>query len=1085
MKISSLKENVKAKIQSCLAPPVFPGDETKTRQAELVNAAIITAAIFTTLVFIGNAVGGKIPPSTMILDILIIVACIFMHSHLKMGKVKYAGVGTIVLGVVFITLSVASLGTIRTPSTAVYLLVIIVAGLFFDWLGILVTSIFSSLAIGGLIVAENMGILPMPNYSVNISQWVTYTMLFGLTGSLISIATRATKQALGHAEEELGERRRAENNLRRQSEALTSLQATVLDISSPNTLPHLLNLIVERAANLLDASGGGLYLTEPERRQVRCVVSYKTKEDYTGTVLDYGVGAAGYAAQTGQPLIIDDYGKWIGRADVYEEQQPFHAVMSAPMLWQGKVSGVIHLLRYKGSRKFTEEELRLLLLFANHAAVAVENTRLFNLLDKKLVEHKQIEEKLRENRKFLADLIEHSATLIFVKDRDGRYELVNRRYEEVTGISRESIIGHKDAECFPEDLAIQYRKSDLLVIESGQAIEIEDFVDSPDGRQYLFTIKFPLRADDGSVRGICGITTDITERKRAEELLEQTRNNYETFFNSIDELLFVLDQNGNILHTNKTVTDRLGYYTTELLGQSVLLVHPPERREEAGKIVGEMLAGTAEFCPVPVMTKSGERIPVETRVTPGFWDGKPVIFGVTKDISKIKLSEEKFSKAFHSSSALMALSHFEDGTYIDVNEVFLETLGFSRDEVIGRTSIELNIFLDENQRDTILETVRREKTVRNIDVMVQAKDGSPRNGLFTVDTIYIGKDLCLLTVMVDITERRQVEEELAMERRRLTDILAGTNVGTWEWNIQTGKTIFNERWAGIIGYTLNELAPASIETWIKFVHPDDLTRSEELLDRHFKGELDYYEMEARMRHKNGNWVWVLDRGKVATWTEDGKPLLMSGTHQDITERKQSEELLKQANEQLLAKVTEIERLQDELREQALRDPLTGLYNRRYLSETLNREVVRTKRSQQSLSIITMDVDHFKKVNDTCGHQAGDLFLKEVANLIKNHARGYDSVCRYGGEEFLMVLPGASTADAVMRADEIRQRCAAFIVTYEGKELHVTISMGVATYPDHDMDIERVIVKADQALYHSKNSGRNRVTAWNEHQMTAE
>jgi diguanylate cyclase (GGDEF)-like protein/PAS domain S-box-containing protein len=395
------------------------------------------------------------------------------------------------------------------------------------------------------------------------------------------------------------------------------------------------------------------------------------------------------------------------------------------------------------------------------------------------------------------------------------------------------------------------------------------------------------------------------------------------------------------------------------------------------------------------------------------------------------------------------------------------------------------LLLEDNQRDAIIEMLRHNKAARNIDITVRTKDGSVRNGLFSADTVYIGKDLCLLTVMVDITERRQAEEELAMERRRLTDILAGTNVGTWEWNIQTGEIIFNERWAGIIGYTLNELAPVSIETWIKFVHPDDLKRSEELLGRHFKGELDYYEMEARMRHKNGNWIWVLDRGKVAIRTEDGEPLLMSGTHQDITERKQNEELLKQANEQLLAKVTEIEQLQDELREQALRDPLTGLYNRRYLSETLNREAIRTKRAQQSLSIITMDVDHFKKVNDTCGHQVGDLFLKEVANLIKNHARGYDFVCRYGGEEFLMVLPGASTVDAVTRADEIRQRCAAFIVIHEGKELHVTISMGVATYPNHDMDIERVIVKADQALYHSKNSGRNRVTTWNEHQITME
>jgi hypothetical protein len=117
----------------------------------------------------------------------------------------------------------------------------------------------------------------------------------------------------------------------------------------------------------------------------------------------------------------------------------------------------------------------------------------------------------------------------------------------------------------------------------------------------------------------------------------------------------------------------------------VLLVHPPERREEAGRIVGEMLIGKAEFCPVPLMTKSGEYIPVETRVTAGTWNGAPAIFGVTKDMSRLKLSEEKFSKAFHANSALMALSCFEDGRYVDINKVFLQTLGFTSDEVIGGT----------------------------------------------------------------------------------------------------------------------------------------------------------------------------------------------------------------------------------------------------------------------------------------------------------------------------------------------------------------------------------------------------------------
>ncbi|MCB1909227.1 MAG: response regulator [Rhodocyclaceae bacterium] len=135
--------------------------------------------------------------------------------------------------------------------------------------------------------------------------------------------------------------------------------------------------------------------------------------------------------------------------------------------------------------------------------------------------------------------------------------------------------------------------------------------------------------------------------------------------------------------------------------------------------------------------------------------------------------------------------------------------------------------------------------------------------------------------------RRPQQQALRMAQR-LDDILRGTNVGTWEWNVQTGDTVFNDRWAEIAGYTLAELAPLSIKTWRDLAHHDDLSRSNTLLKRHFSGELPYYECEARMRHRDGHWVWVLDRGKVTSWTADGKPLTMSGTHQDISQRKQLE-----------------------------------------------------------------------------------------------------------------------------------------------------------------------------------------------------
>ena len=147
--------------------------------------------------------------------------------------------------------------------------------------------------------------------------------------------------------------------------------------------------------------------------------------------------------------------------------------------------------------------------------------------------------------------------------------------------------------------------------------------------------------------------------------------------------------------------------------------------------------------------------------------------------------------------------------------------------------------------------------------------------------------------------RKMIEQKmmvglLEIERQRLSDIINGTNAGTWEWNVQTGEILFNDRWANMAGYSLEELESKSIDFWKTLYHPDDLIKSNILLEKHFNGALEYYDCESRMRHKNGDWIWVNDRGRVTKWTADGKPLLMYGAHQDITKRKKAEEKIKEA-----------------------------------------------------------------------------------------------------------------------------------------------------------------------------------------------
>ncbi|MEZ4599399.1 MAG: PAS domain S-box protein [Syntrophotaleaceae bacterium] len=156
------------------------------------------------------------------------------------------------------------------------------------------------------------------------------------------------------------------------------------------------------------------------------------------------------------------------------------------------------------------------------------------------------------------------------------------------------------------------------------------------------------------------------------------------------------------------------------------------------------------------------------------------------------------------------------------------------------------------------------------------------------------------TVLVfrDCTREFLHHLQLQEERERLASVVWGTGVGTWEWDVTTGETIFNERWAEMAGYTLDEISPVSFNTFEKLLHPDDRIRVDEALQRHFRGETDYYECEFRMRHKGGRWIWVLDRGKVTVWTEDGQPRRMAGTHLEITDRKRAEEVLRRSEERI-------------------------------------------------------------------------------------------------------------------------------------------------------------------------------------------
>lgn len=197
------------------------------------------------------------------------------------------------------------------------------------------------------------------------------------------------------------------------------------------------------------------------------------------------------------------------------------------------------------------------------------------------------------------------------------------------------------------------------------------------------------------------------------------------------------------------------------------------------------------------------------------------------------------------------------------------------------------------------------------------------------------------------------------------------------------------------------------------------------------------------------------------------------TMADVTQRIATERALYRANKTLAARLVEIERLHADLSEQVIRDPLTGLYNRRYLDETINRELARAERERAPLSIVMLDIDHFKQVNDDSGHVAGDLMLKLLASQLIAQTRPGDIACRYGGDEFLLVLTNTTSQVAMARADEWRSRFSTASVGLTGRE-PATISLGVAAYPTDGTGSDDLVAAADRAVYVAKAAGRDRV-----------
>jgi PAS domain S-box-containing protein len=405
------------------------------------------------------------------------------------------------------------------------------------------------------------------------------------------------------------------------------------------------------------------------------------------------------------------------------------------------------------------------------------------------------------------------------------------------------------------------------------------------------------------------------EQRKMEETLRRSERDFSTLVENAPDMIVRFDSHLRYIYCNRAVERQLGVPANTLIGKTPLEIgNLTEKNEFIQRALTKVLeTGTELEVEQSVPTPTGLKY-YQTRIVPERDSQGRIesLLAISRDITEheqmedaLRESEAQFRAIVEDMPGIVySFSPKRGGVYYSPR--VLDVFGYSPEELYAQPML-WNNSIHPDDLPRIQQIIRETANGKPFHVEYRIRDAygqwlwfDDRSFRYQMDN----GDVIINGLAMDITEHKQAEEALREAHWRMESIIESTRVGTWEWNVQTGETVFNEVWAQIAGYSLAELAPVNIRTWAALAHPEDRQQSDDLLKRHFAGELPYYDYECRMEHKDGHWIWIHDRGQVITRTADGKPLMMFGTHTDITERKLSEMKIRQLNAELERRVLE-------------------------------------------------------------------------------------------------------------------------------------------------------------------------------------
>lgn len=520
-----------------------------------------------------------------------------------------------------------------------------------------------------------------------------------------------------------------------------------------------------------------------------------------------------------------------------------------------------------------------------------------------ITESKTLQKELDFEKEKFESLFEQIPVLITIYNPDLQVLEVNREFEKVLGWTAEDRAEHKLLElCYPDE---QERRKVLEFMATPGMGWKEFNVTAKSGEQRI-QVWNNLKLSDSSV---VGIGHDITERVQLEREVKKDKERLLSIFNRLPVLIAIYNRDGEIVDLNDFASERLGYSKKDLL-KGDFLKKLISDSSELRKAEAHMEKVDNEWQNFKLYTRNGGKLNTS-------WTNmklsESLNLGVGLDLTEIKDLEKQLDLAVKGGG--VGLWDFNpQSESIRINHEWAKMLGYKKREI---EPVTFDKWKELTHPDDVKETERLlelhfagELTSYDNEIRMRHKNGGwvwmlDRGKVSERDAD--GNVVRITGTHVDITERKQLEEEIKESRERLKLTTNSANVGLWQWNPQTGEIEVDEIWARLVGYRLEELEPLSIETWNNLVHPADLKLFSKTVETYFKGETDIYECEVRMRHKNGQWVWILDRGRTVEWDENGNAVRMLGTHVDITSRKEKEQELKES-EQILKETQRVANL---------------------------------------------------------------------------------------------------------------------------------------------------------------------------------